>query len=184
MSQEPQGIRSILKLQLRVSVHITDTAGLRDTDDIVEKLGIEKTWDAIKKADITIIIDEVMSKQKNYEKKFEKKLVKSQTIIIKNKIDLFKQKPLVSYQQKIPIVYISAKNGDGISLVEKEILKIIDKEKSSSNKEDLFMARSRHIIALEKVKDTISKALLNLKAPELVAEELMLAQKSLKPYYR
>ena len=160
-------------------VHITDTAGLRDTDDIVEKLGIEKTWDAIKKADITIIIDEVMSKQKNYEKKFEKKLVKSQTIIIKNKIDLFKQKPLVSYQQKIPIVYISAKNGDGISLVEKEILKIIDKEKSSSNKEDLFMARSRHIIALEKVKDAISKALLNLKAPELVAEELMLAQKSL-----
>ena len=41
------------------------------------------------------------------------------------------------------------------------------------------MARSRHIIALEKVKDAISKALLNLKAPELVAEELMLAQKSL-----
>ena len=115
----------------------------------------------------------------NYEEKFAKELVESQTIIIKNKIDLLKQEPSVSHQHKIPIVYISAKNGDGISLVEKEILKIIDKEKSSTNKEDLFMARSRHIIALEKVKDAMSKALLNLKAPELVAEELMLAQKSL-----
>mgnify|MGYP005994911891 FL=1 len=69
-------------------VYITDTAGLRDTDDIVEKLGMEKTWDAFKKADITIIIDEVMSKQMSYKKKFGNELVESQSIIIKNKIDL------------------------------------------------------------------------------------------------
>ncbi|MDG1095459.1 MAG: tRNA uridine-5-carboxymethylaminomethyl(34) synthesis GTPase MnmE, partial [Methylophilaceae bacterium] len=53
------------------------------------------------------------------------------------------------------------------------------KAERSSNNEDLFMARTRHIEALERVKSALKKALLNLQSSELVAEELMIAQKSL-----
>lgn len=162
-----------------VPIHLVDTAGLRETDDIVEKLGIEKTWEAIHEADITLILDDVTDASQNFEDKFKKKLPKGQSIIIKNKIDLLKQKPSINYENDIPHIFISAKKGDGIQLLEKEILKIVGKDHKVSHKEDIFMARSRHIDALKKVNGAINKAIKNLEAPELVAEELMIAQKSL-----
>ena len=109
----------------------------------------------------------------------KKKLPKGQSIIIKNKIDLLKQKPSINYENDVPHIFISAKKGDGIQLLEKEILKIVGKDHKVSHKEDIFMARSRHIDALKKVNGAINKAIKNLEAPELVAEELMIAQKSL-----
>ena len=162
-----------------VPIHLVDTAGLRETDDIVEKLGIEKTWEAIHEADITLILDDVTDASQNFEDKFKKKLPKGQSIIIKNKIDLLKQKPSISYENDVPHIFISAKKGDGIQLLEREILKIVGKDQKVSHKEDIFMARSRHIDALKKVNGAINKAIKNLEAPELVAEELMIAQKSL-----
>ena len=162
-----------------VPIHLVDTAGLRATDDIVEKLGIEKTWEAIHEADITLILDDVTDASQNFEDKFKKKLPKGQSIIIKNKIDLLKQKPSINYENDVPHIFISAKKGDGIQLLEKEILKIVGKDQKVSHKEDIFMARSRHIDALKKVNGAINKAIKNLEAPELVAEELMIAQKSL-----
>ena len=162
-----------------VPIHLVDTAGLRETDDIVEKLGIEKTWEAIHEADITLILDDITDASQNFEDKFKKKLPKGQSIIIKNKIDLLKQKPSINYERDVPHIFISAKKGDGIQLLEKEILKIVGKDHKVSHKEDIFMARSRHIDALKKVNGAINKAIKNLEAPELVAEELMIAQKSL-----
>ncbi|MDB2679645.1 tRNA uridine-5-carboxymethylaminomethyl(34) synthesis GTPase MnmE [Methylophilaceae bacterium] len=162
-----------------VPIHLVDTAGLRETDDIVEKLGIEKTWEAIHEADITLILDDVTDASQNFEDKFKKKLPKGQSIIIKNKIDLLKQKPSINYENDVPHIFISAKKGDGIQLLEKEILKIVGKDHKVSHKEDIFMARSRHIDALKKVNGAVNKAIKNLEAPELVAEELMIAQKSL-----
>ena len=163
-----------------IPIHLTDTAGLRNTEDIVEKLGIEKTWESIKEADITLILVDVTDNDGSYEDKIKKELPKgNKTIIIKNKIDLLKQKARVDEQHNVLQIFISAINGDGIKLVEKEILKIVRREEHSSNQEDLFMARTRHIEALEKVKHALNKAVFNLQAPELVAEELMIAQKSL-----
>ena len=172
-------IKSDISIQ-GIPIHLTDTAGLRDTEDIVEKLGIEKTWESIKEADITLILVDVTDNDGRYEDKIKKELPKgNKTIIIKNKIDLLKQKARVDEQHNVLQIFISAINGDGIKLVEKEILKIVRREEHSSNQEDLFMARTRHIEALEKVKHALNKAVFNLQAPELVAEELMIAQKSL-----
>ena len=172
-------IKSDISIQ-GIPIHLTDTAGLRDTEDIVEKLGIEKTWESIKEADITLILVDVTDNDGRYEDKIKKELPKgNKTIIIKNKIDLLKQKARVDEQHNVLQIFISAINGDGIKLVEKEIFKIVRREEHSSNQEDLFMARTRHIEALEKVKHALNKAVFNLQAPELVAEELMIAQKSL-----
>ena len=172
-------IKSDISIQ-GIPIHLTDTAGLRDTEDIVEKLGIEKTWESIKEADVTLILVDVTDNDESYEEKIKKELPRGkEIIIIKNKIDLLKQKSRVEVINNVPQIFISAINGDGIKLVEKEILKIVRREEHSSNQEDLFMARTRHIEALEKVKHALNKAVFNLQAPELVAEELMIAQKSL-----
>ena len=172
-------IKSDISIQ-GIPIHLTDTAGLRDTEDIVEKLGIEKTWESIKEADINLILVDITDNDGRDEDKSKKELPKgNKTIIIKNKIDLLKQKARVDEQDNVLQIFISAINGDGIKLVEKEILKIVRREEHSSNQEDLFMARTRHIEALEKVKHALNKAVFNLQAPELVAEELMIAQKSL-----
>ena len=172
-------IKSDINIQ-GIPIHLTDTAGLRNTEDVVEKFGIDKTWESIEEADIAIILADVTVAPAKYEEIIINQLPKSlNKIFVKNKIDLLKQNSSITYQNNEPQIFISAMKGDGIILVENEILKIIGKEKSSSNKEDLFMARSRHIEALEKVKSALNNATLNLQAPELVAEELMIAQKSL-----
>jgi len=172
-------IKSEISIQ-GIPIHLTDTAGLRETGDIVEKLGIEKTWESIKEADITLIIVDVTDNNFNYENKLKKELPKdNEIIVIRNKIDLLKQQSRVDEQNNVTEIFISAKKGNGIELVEKEIIKIVHKNELSSNNEDLFMARTRHIEALEKVKSALTKAFLNLQSPELVAEELMIAQKSL-----
>ncbi|MDC0999529.1 tRNA uridine-5-carboxymethylaminomethyl(34) synthesis GTPase MnmE [Methylophilaceae bacterium] len=172
-------IKSDINIQ-GIPIHLTDTAGLRETADIVEKLGIEKTWESIKEADITLIIVDVTDNNLNYENKLKKELPKDkEIIIIRNKIDLLKQQSRVDRQNNVTEIFVSAKKGNGIEFIEKEILKIVNRGEHSSNKEDLFMARIRHIEALEKVKSALKKALLNLQSPELVAEELMIAQKFL-----
>ena len=172
-------IKSDINIQ-GIPIHLTDTAGLRNTEDVVEKFGIDKTWESIEEADIAIILADVTVAPAKYEEIIINQLPKSlNKIFVKNKIDLLKQNSSITYQNNEPQIFISAMKGDGIILVENEILKIIGKEKSSSNKEDLFMARSRHIEALEKVKSALNNATLNLQSPELVAEELMIAQKSL-----
>jgi len=172
-------IKSDINIQ-GIPIHLTDTAGLRETADIVEKLGIEKTWESIKEADITLIIVDVTDNNLNYENKLKKELPKDkEIIIIRNKIDLLKQQSRVDRQNNVTEIFVSAKKGNGIEFIEKEILKIVNRGEHSSNKEDLFMARTRHIEALEKVKSALKKALLNLQSPELVAEELMIAQKFL-----
>ena len=172
-------IKSDISIQ-GIPIHLTDTAGLRETGDIVEKLGIEKTWESIKEADITLIIVDVTDNNFDYENKLKNELPKdNEIIIIRNKIDLLKQQSRVDEQNNVKEIFISAKKGNGIKLVEKEIIKIAQRDEHSSDKEDLFMARTRHIEALEKVKSALTKALLNLQSPELVAEELMIAQKFL-----
>ena len=68
-------IKSDISIQ-GIPIHLTDTAGLRDTEDIVEKLGIEKTWESIKEADITLILVDVTDNDGRYEDKIKKELPK------------------------------------------------------------------------------------------------------------
>ena len=89
---------------------LTDTAGLRETGDIVEKLGIEKTWESIKEADITLIIVDVTDNNYDYENKLKNELPKdNEIIIIRNKIDLLKQQSRVDEQNNVKEIFISAK---------------------------------------------------------------------------
>ena len=159
-------------------LHVVDTAGLRESNDPVEKIGIERAWQAIEKADIALLLkDDTQTSNKDDETdNILKKLPKNLSLIIAhNKIDLSNKKPGIIAGE----IYLSAKNGEGI-----DALKTALKERMGfkENSEDSFIARRRHLDALQRTDDYVKNAELQLvkyNAGELMAEELRLAQDEL-----
>ena len=162
-----------------IPLNIIDTAGLRKTDDPIEKFGIEKTWSSLEKGHIALFLVEVASGITEYERSILKKLPKDiKKIWIFNKIDLIKAKAQITTDNNEKIVYLSAKTGDGLDLLKQVILNSIGFDNNESN-QNKFMARKRHLDALEKVYQSLKNAESNIDSAELVAEELTISQRYL-----
>ena len=149
-------------------VHIVDTAGLRDSDDTVEKIGIERALRAIEEADHTLLVCDVEDLVNQPE-------VLTEHTIVFNKIDLLRS----SATHSLEGIKVSAKTGQGLDDLRKHIKTIAGLEHST---ETLFTARRRHLSALEKAESAISLGLQQLKrhnAGELLADELLQAQNAL-----
>ncbi|HFC93243.1 MAG TPA: tRNA uridine-5-carboxymethylaminomethyl(34) synthesis GTPase MnmE, partial [Leucothrix mucor] len=157
-------------------LHIIDTAGLRDSDDPVEKIGIERAWQEIEKADlILLLIDETNSDSKDNQDILARLPKKLPILQVHNKIDLSN----TSAGQRNNKLYISAKQHLGITEL-KQALK--QRMGYQSEVEDSFIARRRHLQALEETQQAVDHAEIQLKeynAGELMAEELRLAQDTL-----
>ena len=156
-------------------LHLVDTAGLRESNDTVEKIGIERAWQAVKKADMALLL---LGKSQSVEKNEEivKQLPESlPLIVVQNKIDLDETKA----GKRDNKLFISAKYGLGIDVLKEELKQQMGYQ---SNGEDVFIARRRHLKALENTKRLVDNAeiqLLEFNAGELMAEELRLAQDEL-----
>ncbi len=152
-----------------IPVRITDTAGLRETDNTIEKVGIERAKAAVKSADLAIWLRDMRDLSDDKPDVLEN----IETIEVYNKIDLLEK---TSDNQALTI---SAKTGQGIEeLIEQIAEKITDKH----SEEGVFSARERHVQALAETQQHIEKAqqfMASLQTAELVAEELRLAQQSL-----
>ena len=96
-----------------------------------------------------------------------------------NKIDLLKAEPKIVQRDGEHIVYISAKTGEGLGLLKQAILNVVGFKENLEGSENKFIARKRHLEALENVHKSLQNAQLNLASAELVAEELTIAQKYL-----
>ena len=164
-----------------IPFHITDTAGLRITDDIIEKSGITRTYKALEKADIMIFINDVNTDNAKLDPQILDKLPANlPRINLLNKIDLLKTRPIESPTGNTPTVYVSAKTGEGISHLHQILLNAIGWH--SDNNEGLFMARQRHLSALTEAQKNIlsAKALVASGFQlELIADELRTSQKNL-----
>ncbi len=164
-----------------IPFHITDTAGLRITDDIIEKSGIARTYTALEKADIMLFIRDVNTKNTELNPQILDKLPANLSRInVFNKIDLLKTRSTESTNQNTPTVYISAKTGEGISHLHQILLDTIGWR--SDNNEGLFMARQRHLSALIEAQRNIHSAMALVTKGfqlELIADELHAAQKNL-----
>lgn len=149
-------------------VHIIDTAGLRESDDVVERIGVERARQAMLDADhILYIVD--ASDQSNSESFAET----DKTTYVYNKIDLL-ESPLDSGG-----LMVSATSGIGMQDLREHIKGLAG---YSEENETVFTARRRHISALEKARDAVDRGLDQLKvnnAGELLADELLQAQQSL-----
>lgn len=171
-----------------IPLNIIDTAGLRETDDVVEQMGIERTWSAVAKADVVLHLQEVQSFKSEQALQPDEllllelnKKLPSGVILLRlyNKIDLLReQKPLMLESKDY--LLLSTKTGEGLSDLRTRLLQIVGFEK---NQTDIFIARERHLAALrsadEHLQMAYAHALTQAQALDLFAEELRLTQESL-----
>ena len=160
-----------------VPLHVVDTAGLRETKDEVEKIGIARTWSSIEKADAILLIIDSSHNEANEDRKILERLPsKLPRICVYNKIDLLPRQPGIEAVDGEIRVYLSAKTGSGVDLLRSQLLKTVGWQPTA---EGLYMARERHVRALEEAGQHLSAAMEIRGQIELFAEELKLAQNAL-----
>lgn len=175
--------RDVLRSNIQlggIPLHIIDTAGLRHTEDEVEKIGIERTWKEIAKADIALVLVDARAGLTPDDEAICAQLPEDlQVIFVRNKADLFLEgetlpNPLSQFGSEKTVITVSAKTGWGLAELEAELLRRVGWQDS----EDVFMARERHLRALSQAQDHLNQAyaLLNSQCPplEFFAEELRL----------
>lgn len=155
-----------------IPLHIIDTAGLRESTDIVEKEGIKRAWNELKKADCVLLVVDVNDSDHHVLAQEIKTALPVDVPIITvfNKIDMLAYKN----QKKEPGVSISAKSGEGIDQLKQAIKDIVGYQPN----EGQFLARRRHLNALDEAKNLLTvgqQQLSEHRAGELLAEDLRLA---------
>ena len=161
-----------------VPAHIIDTAGLRDSADPVERLGIARTWELIARADIVVMIVDARSGLSSPDRELLERMPSSvPRLLVLNKIDLTEDaRERVEAQPQSLHIWLSAKTGSGVELLKDAILRIGGWK---GDQEGLFMARERHIRALLSTRTHLERAKQAMEQAELMAEELRLAQSDL-----
>jgi tRNA modification GTPase len=172
-------IRSSVEIR-GIPLHIIDTAGLREATDEVEKLGIERTWAAIVRADLALIVTDAREGAGPPTAFIAKLPSALARINVRNKIDLVGELPQRVAAGGGHTVWLSAKTGAGIDLLQDAILDVAG---AHEDMEGTFLARERHLHALATANEHLAAAAAHLAraAPplELFAEELREAQGAL-----
>jgi tRNA modification GTPase len=168
-------IRQVLQIN-GVPLHIIDTAGLRETDDVVERLGIERTQQNIERADLVLVLlDSTQPNPAAITPLLARIPSHIPRLFIHNKIDLTQQVARVVEEIGIKHLYLSAKADLGIDALRECVLHTIGWRQEAG----VFMARARHLAAIEQATKHLDAALQQLEAQELLAEELRQAQLAL-----
>lgn len=161
-----------------VPVHVIDTAGLRESSDPVERLGIARTWSAIERADVVLMLVDATSGETPADRDILQKLPAGlPRIRVLNKIDLLGHPPARESAGDVTTLRISAKTGAGLDLLKQALLGSVGWQAGSG--EGLFMARERHVQALRQAGSHLGRAGSSTDKLELFAEELRLAQAAL-----
>jgi tRNA modification GTPase len=160
-----------------IPLHIIDTAGLREPRDAVEKIGIAKTWEAVRAADLVLWVSDVSRPETSLEDPMQAAQLPADLpcVHIFNKIDLDGLEPYQRTAEGVTQLGVSAKSGAGLDLLKAAILATAG---WSHRDEGIFMARERHLEALQMATSHLQLAAATM-ALELLAEELRLAQTAL-----
>lgn len=168
-------VRSTLQVE-GIPLHVIDTAGLRESDDEIEKIGITRTWQEIERADVVVLLVDSRSGVGDAERHILSQLpAHLARITVFNKIDLAGQGAQRHDEASGPVISLSAKTGDGLDLLRQALLQVAGWHPT----EDVFIARERHLRALKTTDEHIAAARAQLPQLELFAEELRLAQAAL-----
>ena len=161
-----------------IPVHVIDTAGLRPSSDPVEMLGIARTWEAIEHADLVVLLVDATQGEAVADREIMGRLpIALPRLKVMNKIDLLPRPPALERGRGAGTVWLSAKTGDGVDLLRSALLEAVGWLGGSS--EGLFMARERHLQALQLARTHLERATHQLANLELFAEELRLVQQAL-----
>jgi len=179
--------RDVLQQQIHIDglpLNIVDTAGLRETEDVVEAEGVKRAWRAVQDADRVLLLVDASKGITAADEKIIADLPQDCDYdVIYNKIDLLPAYPHTVIPRIVPdehhtAIHLSAGKNEGVELLAQHLEKSIGYEQ---NNEGIFTARQRHVDALKIAREHIelSAAQLNVSAGELAAEELRLAQEQL-----
>jgi tRNA modification GTPase len=168
-------IRQILQVQ-GVPVHVVDTAGLREAQDPVERMGIERTWSAIEHADVVLLVREVGDAEERAEELRARFPNSLPLIEVMNKIDLIDKAPSIEHEGRIVKVWLSARTGAGLSMLGDVLLDAVGWDRG---REGIYMARERHLQALAMAEAHVTEAVREVGRLELLAEQLRLAHEAL-----
>ena len=155
-----------------ITFRFIDTAGIRQTSDEIEKIGINRTYAAIEKARIVLwLIDEEPSQEELNEMRLYSE--NKELIILRNKIDKAEVKPFTLV--KIPLIEISAKFGQGLDALESAIYQSANVPTLSST--DFIVTNARHYDALTRASEHLQRVLDGLQqqlSGDLLSEDLRL----------
>ena len=135
---------------------LTDTAGIRKTEDIVENIGVEKSKKFIENADLVLLVLDASRELESEDREVIQEIQNNnkKTIVLLNKIDLERKIELDEFGLE-NILEISAKDNIGIEDMEERIYSYIVEENVEDSSEKLIITNIRHKTALEKTKDAI-----------------------------
>ena len=174
----PGTTRDILREHIQIDglpLHIIDTAGLRDSDDVIEQEGVKRAKQMIEKADRILFVIDINDEDKKILDSLPKDIG---VTTIYNKIDTANHSSEIIEEQKT-VIYLSAKTGDGIELLKQHLKNCMGYQQKT---EGQFIARRRHLDAINTAEQHLNiadKNLHELKSGELLAEELRFAQQAL-----
>jgi len=179
VSAVPGTTRDVIRqaIQIRgVPLHIMDTAGLRVSQDEIENMGIARTHQTLRHADLILLLLDASRGMTAQDKTIVEDLpAEIPRLLVLNKIDLVRgSQP--DLQGSGAFVGVSAKTGEGIEELRGKLLEAVGWRAQESG---AFMARERHLRALTLAKTHLTQARTVLTSAELFAEELRLAQRAL-----
>ena len=166
-----------------VPLHVIDTAGLRQSTDLVEKIGIERAWSEIEGADAVLFLHdltrvadpEYASADALIAQAMSQKLAPTTPVV-----HLWNKADAVTDASRAPGLALSARTGDGLDVLRHRLLSLAGWQAAP---EGVYMARERHVQALHRVKAHLTQAQAHLSAQtaslDLLAEELRLGQNAL-----
>ena len=179
----PGTTRDILRESINIDgmpLHIVDTAGLRETDDVIEQEGVRRAYAQMEQADLILLLVDATDSSTNYLNNVEA-LTKAgaKYLVIKNKVDLTGEQPAIIARDNYSEIKLSIKKNIGMNL-------LLDAIKQSagfqSSETDGFIARRRHVDAIERAHTFLlhgQHQLIESRAGELLAEDLRQAQHAL-----
>ncbi|NLS43965.1 tRNA uridine-5-carboxymethylaminomethyl(34) synthesis GTPase MnmE [BEV proteobacterium] len=179
--------RDVLREHIHIDgmpLYIIDTAGLRDASDEVERIGIERAWQEIEQADrVLFMVDSTTTDATSPAEicpEFMARLPATLPItVVRNKADITGEPQGIEEVNTYSLIRLSAKTGDGIDILRNHLKQSMG---FTSNTEGGFLARRRHLQALETAAQHLEQGkeqLVSVYAGELLAEELRLAQQAL-----
>ena len=181
--------RDVLREHIQIDglpIHIVDTAGLRDSDNVIEREGIRRAWEEIDSADrILLVVDGNAHSDVNavlndlWQEKNSPLRRDIPVTIVRNKCDLTSDNPAIASASENTVVNLSAKSGAGMDLLRTHLKACMGYTEGGQGS---FSARRRHLQSLEDAKHLFlngKKQLLESGAGELLAEDLRLCQNSL-----
>ena len=184
-----------------VPIHVMDTAGLRDSEDVVERMGIDRAWEAVEAADAVLFLRDLSRAHEPAYQQADEALSldldrrlgqRVSRLNVWNKVDVASgsvtdksaEKPSSPASRGVPDLLISAQNGAGLDALRQQLLQLAGWQGGAQD--GLFIARARHVAALQEASQHLQAAAERLhtkgqQAPalDLLAEELRLCQVAL-----